>query len=416
MAASSGTDRLPTSGKTAHMAYIDRPRVHDADAHIMEPPNWLRDHADPDIRDRLAVPTYANELVQTGDGHAPKDLDEVFTRLIERMGSEEFLNDEDVDVMQRKNFAATGSFIAADRPRALDFIGVESQLLFNTFHNSRLFEWEHSADLDLAYGAARAHNRGMTEFCSVDDRLLPTCYVPLADFDRSEAMAAEAIEMGAAALLIASGCPAGHSPSHRGLDPVWRQAEEAGLPVVFHVGGTGALIDPSYFNNGLPVPPDFHGGEENFRSVDYMAIPFPPMQTLATMIFDGVLERFPNLRVGVVEQGCTWLPSWLKQMESAMDAFARHEDRLQALSITPREYVERQVRVTPYPTEDVGWVTEQVGPDILMFNTDYPHVEGGRRPFERFEKSLGDASDDVRDRFYADNFLDLMGTAVAALV
>ena len=398
------------------MAYIDRPRVHDADAHIMEPPNWLRDHADPDIRDRLAIPSYANELVQTGDGHDPQDLDEVFARLTERMGSDEFLNNEDVDVMQRKNFAATGSFIAEDRPRVLDFIGVESQLMFNTFHNSRLFEWEHQPDLDLAYGAARAHNRGMTEFCSVDNRLLSTCYVPLADFDRSAAMAAEAIDMGAAALLIASGCPSGHSPSHRALDPVWRQAEEAGIPIVFHVGGTGALIDPSYFNNGLPIPPDFHGGEENFRSVDYMAIPFPPMQTLATMIFDGVLERFPNLRVGVVEQGCTWLPSWLKQMESAMDAFARHEERLQALSITPREYVERQVRVTPYPTEDVGWVTEQVGPDILMFNTDYPHVEGGRRPYERFEASLSDATDEVRERFYADNFLDLMGTAVAALV
>jgi predicted TIM-barrel fold metal-dependent hydrolase len=140
------------------------------------------------------------------------------------------------------------------------------------------------------------------------------------------------------------------------------------------------------------------------------------MQTLATMIFDGVLERFPNLRVGVVEQGCSWLPSWLKQMESAMDAFARHEERLQALSLTPGEYVERQVRVTPYPTEDIGWVTEQVGPDILMFNTDYPHVEGGRRPYERFEASLGNASNEVRERFYADNFLDLMGTAVAALV
>ncbi|MGK0479218.1 MAG: putative TIM-barrel fold metal-dependent hydrolase, partial [Ilumatobacter sp.] len=331
------------------MAYIERRRVHDADAHIMEPPNWLRDHADPDIRDRLIVPQYASELVQTGDAGAgetlaPDDLTAVFQRLAERHRSEEFLADEATEVMNRKNFAATGSFIAEDRPRVLDYIGVDSQLLFNTFHNSRLFEWEHPinakpVDLDLAYGAARAHNRGMTEFCSVDERLLATCYVPLADFDRAAAMAAESIEMGAAALLVASGCPAGHSPSHRSLDRVWRQAEEAGIPVVFHVGGTGALIDPSYFNNGLPIPPDFHGGEENFRSVDYMAIPFPPMQTLATMIFDGVLERHPNLRVGVIEQGCTWLPSWLKQMESAMDAFGRHEERLRDLSITPGEYV-----------------------------------------------------------------------------
>ena len=87
--------------------------------------------------------------------------------------------------MQRKNFAATGSFLAEDRPRALDLLGFSSQLVFNTFHNRRLHDWEHRGDLDLAYGAARAHNRGMVEFCSVDPRLLPTCYVPLADFDRA---------------------------------------------------------------------------------------------------------------------------------------------------------------------------------------------------------------------------------------
>jgi predicted TIM-barrel fold metal-dependent hydrolase len=395
------------------MPYISGRVVHDADAHIMETPNWLRDHADPALRDKIDVPGYTNELKQTGD--TPERLEEVFARLAERHHTEEFLADEEAEVMNRKNFAATGSFLPEDRPRVLDMIGVRSQLVFNTFHNSRLYEWERGDDLDLAYGAARAHNRGMIEFCSVDPRLLATCYVPLADFDRSAAMAGEAIEMGAAALLVASGCPAGHSPSHIGLDPVWRQAEEAGIPVVFHVGGTGQLIDPDYFVNGLPVPADFHGGEENFRSVDYMGIPGPPMQTLATMIFDGVLDRFPSLRIGVIEQGCIWLPSWTNQMESAFDAFARHEERLQNLSMRPSEFVERQIRVTPYPTEDVGWVTEQIGPNVLLFNTDFPHVEGGRRPYERFEASLGDASEDVRQRFYADNFVDLMGTAMARI-
>ena len=131
---------------------------------------------------------------------------------------------------------------------------------------------------------------------------------------------------------------------------------------MFHVGGTGDLIDPNYFRNGLPIPPDFHGGEENFRSVDYMGIPGPPAQTLATMIFDGVLDRFPDLRVGVIEQGAIWVPSWMRQMESAFDAFARHEDRLQALSLRPSEYVRRQIRFTPYPTEDVGWIIDQAGP------------------------------------------------------
>jgi predicted TIM-barrel fold metal-dependent hydrolase len=314
--------------------------------------------------------------------------------------------------MGRKNFAATGSFIADDRPRALDLLGFSSQLVFNTFHNRRLRDWEHGADLDLAIGAARAHNRGMVEFCAVDTRLLPTCYVPLVDLDQAPALADEAIEMGAAALLVASGCPPGHSPTHSALDAVWARAQEARLPVVFHVGGTGDLIDHNYFRNGLPIPPDFHGGEENFRSVDYMGIPGPPAQTLATMIFDGVLERFPDLRIGVIEQGAIWVPSWTRQMEAAFEAFARHEERLRALSLRPTEYVRRQIRFTPYPTEDVGWIIEQSGPEVCLFSSDYPHVEGGRRPIERFEASLDSASDEVRDRFYRDNFVDLMGSAM----
>jgi predicted TIM-barrel fold metal-dependent hydrolase len=392
------------------MPYIEDRLVHDADAHIMETPNWLRDFADPGIRDRIAPPGYVNELRQTGDNDSQlRDVDTAFSRISDRHGSEEYRATEAAEIMNRKNFAATGSFIAEDRPRTLDMIGVASQLVFNTFHNRRLHDWEHGEDLDFAYGVARAHNRGMLEFCSVDERLLATCYVPLADFDRSRALAEEAISAGAAALLVPSGCPNGHSPSHTALDPLWAAAQEAGLPIVFHVGGTGDLIDPSYFQNGLPIPADFHGGEENFRSVDYMGIPGPPMQTLATMIFDGVLERFPELKIGVIEQGAIWLPSWIRQMESAVEAFGRHEERLQKLSLRPTDYVKRQIRVTPYPTEDVGWITEQIGPEVCLFSTDYPHVEGGRRPFERFERSLGDAGPDVRAQFYAENFIDLMG-------
>ena len=399
------------------MSYVSGRVVHDADAHIMETPTWLRDHADPGLRDRIMPLEYTsgNELRQTGDPDEQlRDLRATFDRLADKHRSDEYRAVEEIEIMQRKNFAATGSFLAEDRPRALDLLGFSSQLIFNTFHNRRLHDWEHRGDPDLAYGVARAHNRGMTEFCSVDERLLATCYVPLSDFDRAAAMADEALAMGAAALLVASGCPDGHSPSHLGLDPVWARAQGADIPVVFHVGGTDDLIDANYFHNGLPIPPDFHGGEENFRSVDYMGIPHPPMQTLATMIFDGVLERFPELRIGVIEQGAIWLPSWMRQMESAFDAFVRHEERLKNLSLRPSEYVRRQIRATPYPTEDVGWIIEQAGPEVCLFSSDYPHVEGGRKPYERFEASLGDASEEIRQRFYCDNFIDLMGAALAA--
>jgi len=389
-------------------AYVEGRTVHDADAHIMETPDWLMSHADPDVRDRIGIRQFNSPPIDN------RFIDAEIERSRRLLDTAD--GDDGAALMNDKNWRALGSFVSDDRSVALDRLGFASQLVFNTFHNGYLNDLEHRPDLDLAYGAATAHNRAMAEFCAGDARLLPTAYVPLADFYRSQAIAAQAIDGGAAALLVPSACPAAHSPSHRGLDPVWAQAQEAGIPVVFHVGGGGQLLDPHYFLNGLPVPPDFHGGDENFRSVDYMAIPGPPMQTLATMIFDGVLERFDRLRLGVIEQGAIWMPSWIQQMESAVDAFHRHEERLQALSLRPAEYVRRQIRATPYPTEDVGWITDQVGPDVCLFSSDYPHVEGGRRPVERFERSLGDRPEAVRHAFYRDNFVDLMGAGLPATV
>jgi predicted TIM-barrel fold metal-dependent hydrolase len=226
-------------------------------------------------------------------------------------------------------------------------------------------------------------------------------------------MADEAIREGCKALMIPSACPPGHAPSHIGLFPVWAAAQEAGVPIVLHVGGGGKLINPDYFKNGLPMVTDFHGGAENFRSVDYMAIPFPPMQTLATLIFDRVLDHFPRLKIGVIEQGAVWLPSWMRQMEAALDAFAKSEERLRQLALRPSDYVRRQIRVTPYPSEPVGWIIEQAGREVCLFSSDYPHVEGGRNPLRRFDASLEGCDVAVRQRFYCDNFVDLMGAALA---
>jgi len=391
------------------MPYAHRP-IHDADAHFMETSDWFTTHADPAVRDKLPRVFLASL--------APGE-----EKLIERFRADhanpEYRALDEPQLMQRKNWAATGSFLKEDRPQALDLLGFETQLVFNTFVNSKLLIAERGDDVELAYGFARAHNRSMVEFCSVDERLLGTGYVPLRDFERSKAMAEEVIEMGLRAILVPSGCPRGHSPSHLGLDPVWARAQEAGVPIVFHVGGglraaDDQLLDPDYFVNGGPPVADFHGGAENFRSVDYMAIPTAPMQTLATMIFDGVLERFPELRFGVIEQGASWIPSWMRFMESSFDAFRRGEERLQKLSLRPSDYVRRQIRATPYPAEDVGWTIRNAGPEVCLFSSDYPHVEGGRNPIKRFEDSLGETPEADKQRFYYDNFVDLMGRALPA--
>ncbi len=374
--------------------------VHDADSHLMETPEMLAEFADSDIRARLATFDFAGS---TGGQSAIVDRARVLQQ------DPEFRAGAADELMLRKNWNAPGSFLKEDRPAALDLLGFRTQMVFNTFWSGYLCRLEQADDVELAYGAARAHNRALMDFCAVDPRLLATLYVPLMDFERSAAMAEEAIAMGASALLVASACPRHHSPSHVQLDPVWARAEEAGIPIVFHVGGGGELLAPMYFENGRPRVKDFHGGDENFRSVDYMAIPTPVTQTLATLIIDGALERFPRLKWGVIEQGASWLPSFMRYLDSAYEAFARHEERLQTLSLRPSEYVRRQIRVTPYPTEDAGWIMREAGSETLLFSSDFPHVEGGRNPIKRFEASLAACSEADRDRFYAGNMRDLMG-------
>jgi predicted TIM-barrel fold metal-dependent hydrolase len=103
----------------------------------------------------------------------------------------------------------------------------------------------------------------------------------------------------------------------------------------------------------------------------------------------------------------------MRALDSASHAFLRNEDRLQKLSAKPSEIVRRQLRVTPYPHEDSGWIVSQAGDEVCMFSSDYPHVEGGRHPLKRFDESLQACSSAARQRFYADNFIDLMGAGLA---
>lgn len=214
--------------------------------------------------------------------------------------------------------------------------------------------------------------------------------------------------------MIPSRCPDNHSPSHIGFDPLWAIAQEAGLPIVFHVGGGGKILEDAYFNNGLPPVPDFHGGDDNFKSIDYMAIAYPPMKALTALIVDRVLDRFPRLKFGVIEQGASWVPGWMRNMDSAHNAFYKNEERLQKMSLRPSEFVKRQVRVTPYPHEDAGWIIVNAGDAVCLFSSDYPHVEGGRHPIKRFEASMAAAgtSEQQKQRFYCDNFVDLMGAGL----
>ena len=383
------------------MPYINNRIVHDADSHTMELPDWYDEFGTERVKE-----VFRKRFTKSQVG-ALESM-EALPGLHKKSKYRE-LNEK--EIMIRKNYQALGAFDSKDRSEAIDHLGVATQLVFPTSPNVWLEDLEHRDDLEFLYETASATNRSQIAFCEQDKRLLPVAYIPLADLKKAEIAAKEALYLGANALLIPWSCPKYHSTSHLELDKVWAQAQEARVPVLFHVGVADRVLPAAHKINGLPPVTDFHGGEENFRSISYMAISSGPMQALSLLILDGVLDRFPALMVGVIELGAVWVPGFMRQLDSAFEAFGRHEERLQNLKLKPSEYITRQVRVTPYPTEPTEWIINEAGKDIFMFSSDYPHVEGGRNPMGRFEKATKNLSGSDQDKFFRSNFEDLMGSA-----
>ena len=389
------------------MVYVTDRIIHDADAHTMEPPEWLDEFGSQQVRDYARTEFFAGE-----ESPIFSEIDHCRTLHLDP----EFRAKAEQEIMLRKNYRAHGASNSLDRSEALDHMGFASQLVFPTMPNTLLEVMEHEAPPSLTYEVASAANRAQIAFCDADPRLLPVAYIPLQDFELATSCAIEAINAGAASLLIPNRMPKDHAHSHIAFDSIWARAQEAGIPIVMHVATPDLVMPPQHRNNGLPLEPDFHGGGENFRSVSYMSISSPPIQALSTLIFDGVFDRFPALKMGVIELGAAWLPSFMRQLEAAFDAFAPHEKRLQSLGLRPSEYIHRQIRVTPFPTEPTGWIIENTGDEICMFSSDFPHVEGGRNPLRRFDNEVQGFSDAVKDKFFRQNFEDLMGSAMSDLI
>ena len=379
------------------MAYVENRTIHDADSHVMEFPETIGEFMSKKHLDQF------KPFMRSRDEDWIKQMKALQDDPAYCSGAER-------EIMLRRGHMALGAFRKEDRPRALDYLGFTSQLMFTTDSLDN-YGLETGETNELACEAARAHNRMMADFCSVDKRLLATGYVPLVDFDEAPRIASEALEMGCKGLIIPSRCPPGHSPSHVAFEPLWSVAEQAGVPVLFHVGGEHKM-NTDYHNSGGPQVLDFHGGAENFTSTSFMTIPLSVWQTMSVLIIDGVLDRHQNLKFAAIELGASWVPSWMRFMDAGVAAFSKGEERLKKLSAKPSEIIRRQFRVTPYPHEDAGWIIENTGPEVCLFSSDFPHVEGGRNPLKRFGESLEGISSENQQRFYRDNFIDLMGAGL----
>ncbi|WP_419920483.1 amidohydrolase family protein [Candidatus Poriferisodalis sp.] len=383
------------------MTYARHRTYLDADSHLMELPDFLTAHADPGIRDRLPQIDFSNggrltedlEVAALTGAHPPETVAEL-TALGDDL------------IAGPKGYQALGAFNAGERTTALDMLGFARQFVFATFSVGVAFNPQ--SDLEVRYGAARAHNRGMAEFCADDDRLIGVALLPLDDPRMALAEMEHALELGLGAMWIPHRPAGGASPGHNDLDPVWAQMAEAGVPFVLHVGGEPLQIKPAWMDTGRPVPTDWLGGGENVRGKDMVALHHAAETFVGVMVLDGVLARHPSLRGGVIELGAGWVPQMLRRLDQTVEIWKRSEPDLAALGEAPSAQITRQMAFTPYPFEDVGAMIRESNENLYLFSSDYPHIEGGRNPLGRFNSSLEGFDDQVLDRFFCDNMAELL--------
>ena len=392
------------------MTYAPATRAfYDADSHIMELPDFLKAYADPELREAIPEVSYSASIVTDeevavivgqGNRHSP-----------EHIAAQIGLGDKLIE--SSKEIQALGAFNRDDRTKALDMLGFKKQLVFATHSVAMPFSASSKLELGLRYGAARAHNRHMADFCATDDRLIGVAVVPLDDPALAMAELEFALAHGLGAAWIPHRPCGERSPGHVDLDPFWARLAESGAPFVLHVGGAPLQLARAWMNNGRAPTKDWLGGGENLRTKDIALLHEGPEQFLTMMVLDGVLERHPGLRGASVELGAGWVPELLRRLDWVVKNWSRTDANLQGLKRTPSRQITDQLAFTPFVFEAVGELIDQSNPDLYLFSTDYPHVEGGRNPIGRFETSLGERGEAVRDKFYAENFLRIFPAARA---
>lgn len=378
------------------MSYAQGRVMNDADSHIMESEDWLSAYADAAVRDRL-IPL----RLEAGGAGAAEAIRRAKARQTDEAATAAIASNV---VSGPKGWGAYGAMNPDERRRALDDLGFSRQLVFTTFAGSQFLR---SDDLEVKYGGARALNRGMADFCSGDKRLIPVGMVPLDDPAQALIEVDLAIKAGIGAIWLPASPAGGRSPGHPDLDPVWRRMSEAGVPFMLHVGGSPPVLDPAYQNNGHPRPTDWLGGGENLRAKDFFVLSFAPQMFLSALALDGVFDRFPNLRGGVIELGAGWVPDFMRRLDQAWKSWKKTDPVVGGLGRPPSEFIRRAVRFTPFATEDAGLIIREGGEELFLFSSDFPHPEGTKDPIGRFEATFQGLSEEGRDRFYRRNFEDM---------
>lgn len=289
----------------------------------------------------------------------------------------------------------------------MDQQGVDGCVMFPT--TAGMLEERLKSDTELTMAVIHAYNEWLLEDWgfSHEGRIICTPAIALNDVAGAVRELEWCIERGAKTVLIRPApVPLGDgtslSPAAPEFDPFWRTLSDSGMALMMHNSDSGY---DRYMTDWEGGRVEFQGFALTiFRGFVYeesRAI----FDTLASFVGHGLFGRFPDLRVGVVENGGAWVPRLL-------DAFERvYKKRPAEFDEHPVETFRRHVWVNPFHEDDMQQLVGLLGADRVLFGSDYPHPEGLADPASFVDELAGFDDASVR-KIMGGNLRELLGDLV----
>ncbi|MBM4405771.1 MAG: amidohydrolase [Chloroflexi bacterium] len=216
---------------------------------------------------------------------------------------------------------------------------------------------------DFAAAIARAYNDWMRDFVQeYPERFIGAGLLAPHNVEASVKEARRCVkELGFKSLFLAPGTVNRRPWHHPGYDPLWEEIQRLNVPISFHGGGQTYLT------------PDFSLGIfDKLMLWHTFSQPLGIMTVAVSLCGGGVLERFPKLRVGLLEGNCSWATWLLYRLDEHYEWTGAHE--APELKMKPSEYFLRNCYISVEADEaPAKYYIQQFGDDNLVFSTDYPH-------------------------------------------
>jgi predicted TIM-barrel fold metal-dependent hydrolase len=299
------------------------------------------------------------------------------------------------------------------RLATMDEQGVEKVVLFPTLGVT--VEGLMADDADMLHDCFHAFNRWLDDDWGFahQDRIYAAPYIPLRDVDRAVQELEWVLDRGARVITMRPGPAYGRSPAHPHFDPFWARVNEAGVLVTYHVyDGASAYRD--MFRRYWAAPPEPLTPEVAVVESALFGTDVQIMETLSALILHNLFGRFPNIRVGSMEMGSSWVPLLLSRLDHVG---ALTERRVRSfggeLAHKPSDIFRRHIWVSPFPEDDIPPLVELIGAGHVLMGSDFPHGEGTPKPAD-YVNSLKGLDGATVKRIMRDNALGLISGGVAA--